>query len=230
MANARCFTGANLITGASLIAIMIASGAIASGATSVVTAAEAAEELVSGTVPSAGGEKMGGVPVSAKAAGSSITTTVYTDESGNYYFPPLPSGSYRVWAQAVTYATGRGSVELTAGGHQDFVLAPMKDWVRQLPGDELLAALPGDTPDDARMKTLVRKNCTGCHIASYPLQHPFDQAGWSAVPDLMNDVNGLGTYQGPEHKPNPTIESHKAELAAYLARARGPGESAMKFN
>jgi len=46
----------------------------------------------------------------------------------------------------------------------------------------------------------------------------------------MKHVNVLGTYQGPEHKPNPTIESHKAELAAYLARARGPGESSMKFN
>ena len=173
---------------------------------------------------------MGGVTVSAKAAGSSITTTVYTDEAGNYYFPPLPSGSYRVWAQALTYATAKGSVELTGAGHQDFVLDPMKDWVRQLPGDELLAALPGDTPDDARMKTLVRKNCTGCHTASYPLQHRFDAAGWSAVLDLMKHVNVLGTYQGPEHKPNPTIESHKAELAAYLARARGPGESSMKFN
>src|SRR5260370_21918200 len=127
MANARCFTGANLITGASLIAIMIASGAIASGAISVVTAAQAAEALLSGTVTSAAGEKMGGVTVSAKAAGSSITTTVYTDESGHYYFPPLPSGSYRVCAQAVTYPPGRGSVELTAAAHQDFLLAPMQD-------------------------------------------------------------------------------------------------------
>jgi len=138
------------------------------------------------------GDKMGGVTVSAKAAGSSITTTVYTDEAGNYYFPPLPTGSYRVWAQAVTYATGKGSVELAGAGHQDFVLAPIKDWVRQLPGDELLAALPGDTPDDARMKTLVRKNCTGCHAASYPLQHRFDEQGWSKVLDLMKTVNVPG--------------------------------------
>jgi hypothetical protein len=220
MGKGRGFTGANPIKGASLIAMMIASGAIALGAAvSATTLAQAADALLSGTVTSAAGDKMGGVTVSAKAAGSSITTTVYTDEAGNYYFPPLPSGSYRLWAQAVTYATGKGSVELSSAGRQDFVLAPMKDWVRQLPGDELLAALPGDTPDDARMKTLVRKNCTGCHIASYPLQHRFDQAGWSAVLDLMKHVNVLGTYQGPEHKPNPTIESHQAELAAYLARA-----------
>lgn len=229
MGNARSRKGANPISGASLIALMIASGAIA-WEMSAVTAAQAADALLSGTVTSAAGEKMGGVTVSAKAAGSSITTSVYTDAAGNYYFPPLPSGSYRVWAQALTYATAKGSVELAAAGHQNFVLSPMQDWVRQLPGDELLAALPGDTPDDARMKTLVRKNCTGCHTASYPLQHRFDQAGWSAVLDLMKHVNVLGTYQGPEHQPNPNIETHKAELAAYLARARGPGETSMKFD
>ena len=212
------------LTGASLLALMIASGAVA------VSAAQAADALLSGAVTSATGEKMGGVTVSAKAAGSTITTSVYTDEAGNYYFPPLTNGSYRVWAQALTFATAKGSVELAANGHRDFVLDPMKDWVRQLPGDELLTALPGDTPDDARMKNLVRKNCTGCHTASYPLQHRFDQAGWSAVLDLMKHVNVLGTYQGPEHHPNPTIESHKAELAAYLARACGPGETSMKFN
>ena len=46
-----------------------------------------------GAVSSAGGEKMGGVTVSAKADGSTITTSVYTDDTGNYYFPPLPEAS-----------------------------------------------------------------------------------------------------------------------------------------
>ena len=82
-------------------------------------------------------------------------------------------------------------------------LQPMKnqeDWIRQLPGDEFLAALPGDTPEDYRMKTQVRKNCTGCHSASYPLQHRFDAEGWNKLLDLMKHVNVLGVYQGPEHK------------------------------
>ena len=48
---------------------------------------------------------MGGVTVSAKAEGATITTSVYTDESGNYYFPPLPDGKYRVWAQALKFET-----------------------------------------------------------------------------------------------------------------------------
>jgi hypothetical protein len=80
------------------------------------------------------------------------------------------------------------------------------------------------------MKNLVRKNCTGCHTPSFPLQHRFDEAGWTAVLDLMKHVNVLGTYQGPDHKANETIETHEKELAAYLARARGPGQTSMKFN
>jgi hypothetical protein len=54
-------------------------------------AAEAADALLSGAIASATGEKLGGVTVSAKAAGQTITTTVFTDETGKYYFPPLPN-------------------------------------------------------------------------------------------------------------------------------------------
>ena len=79
------------------------------------------------------------------------------------------------------------------------------------------------------MKTQVRKNCTGCHSASYPLQHRFDEEGWNKILDLMKHVNVLGVYFGPDHKATPNIEFHQKELAAYLARARGPGESSMKF-
>src|SRR5439155_18743619 len=107
-------------------------------------AAIAADALLAGTITSAAGEKMGGVAVSAKADGATITTTVYTDEAGSYYFPPMATAKYRVWAQAVTYETAKGNVELTATRHQDFVMKPMtnkEDWIRQLPGDEILAAL-----------------------------------------------------------------------------------------
>jgi streptogramin lyase len=211
-------------------ATMIAVAA-ALGGTFVPSAAHA-DALLSGTITSAAGEKMGGVTVSAKAERSPITTSVFTDESGNYYFPPLPDGKYRVWAQALTYQTASGNVELKKTTRRNFALQPMKnreDWIRQLPGDEFLAALPGDTPEDYRMKTQVRKNCTGCHSASYPLQYRFDEEGWSKILDLMKHVNVLGVYFGPDHKATPNIEFHQKELAAYLARARGPGESSMKF-
>ena len=201
--------------------------------TGVFPDAARADSLLTGTVTSAAGERMGGVTVSAKAEGSTVTTSVFTDETGNYYFPPLPNGQYRVWAQALTYQRADGNAELKKKTRRDFVLQPIKnqeDWIRQLPGDEFLAALPGDTPEDYRMKTQVRKNCTGCHSASYPLQHRFDAEGWNKILDLMKHVNVLGVYQGPEHKATPNIEFHQKELVAYLTHARGPGETSMKFN
>jgi streptogramin lyase len=38
----------------------------------------------------------------------------------------------------------------------------------------------------------------------------------------------FGQYLGAEHKGTPNIDFHQKELAAYLARARGPGESSMR--
>src|SRR6266446_5206314 len=117
----------------------------------------AGDVILSGTVTSAVGEKMGGVTVSAKAEGQTITTSVFTDEAGGYYFPPLTSGKYRVWAQALSYETAKSTIDLSAAKRQDFVLKPAKEFFPQLPGDVMLASLPGDTPDDFRMKTQVRK-------------------------------------------------------------------------
>ena len=80
------------------------------------------------------------------------------------------------------------------------------------------------------MKVQVRKNCTGCHSASYPFQHRFDEDGWNKVLDLMKQVNVYGSYPRPDKLATPNIDFHQKQLAAYLARARGPGDTAMKFN
>ena len=221
MTNARHFASV------SLVAIAVALGGV------LVSAEARADALLTGTITSASGEKLGGVAVSAKAEGSTITTSVYTDETGAYYFPPLPNGNYRVWTNVVKFETARGNVAIGTNQRQDFALKPITDqeaWIRQLPGDEFLAALPGDTPEDFRMKTQVRKNCTGCHSASYPLQHRFDAEGWSKILDLMKQVNVSGVYPRPDKQFTQNIDFHQKELAAYLARARGPGESSMKFN
>src|SRR3982074_1952140 len=170
--------------------------------TTCLVPARAADAILSGSIAAASGERMGGVTVSAKPEGATITTSVYTDDSGNYYFPPLPAGKYRVWAQALTYGTAEAQIELAANKAQDFKLEPLKDYVRQLPGDLIMAALPEDTEHDKKMKRLVRNNCTSCHTPSYTLQHKFDEAGWTAIIDLMKMVNVSGIYQGDKAKPN----------------------------
>src|SRR5215472_6977331 len=94
--------------------LRVVAGALAISLAAWISPCAAADVVLSGAIKSASGEAMGGVTVSAKADGRTITTTVFTDDSGNYYFPPLPSGKYRVWAQALSFATAKGEVDLSA--------------------------------------------------------------------------------------------------------------------
>src|SRR5579872_5345382 len=104
----------------------------------MVTGAQAADQVLTGVVSSASGQKLEGVTVSAKMEGSTITTSIYTDGKGTYYFPPLPAGKYKLWAQALGFETAKSSVDLTAGQHRDLVLQPITDAerrYRQLPSE-----------------------------------------------------------------------------------------------
>src|SRR6185369_16658457 len=118
----------------------------------------AADAILSGSIKSPAGEAMGGIMVSAKPQGGTITTTVLTDESGRYYFPPLPAGKYRVWAQALSFDIAKSEVDLSAPRGTSFVLRPLDDFFRQLPGNAMIAALPDETEQDKRMKRIVRNN------------------------------------------------------------------------
>src|SRR5712675_2916518 len=121
------------------VAAFAAAGLVATcSVTGLATTAQAADFPLSGTIASAAGEKLGGVTVSAKAQGTTITTSVYTDEQGGYYFPPLPAGKYNVWAQALAFETAKGEVDLTAARRADLTLKPMTDperRARALPGE-----------------------------------------------------------------------------------------------
>src|SRR5216117_325008 len=86
------------------------------------TAAHPADQLLSGAITARSGQKLEGVTVSAKMEGSTITTSVYTDTAGNYFFPPLPAGKYRVWAQALGFEMSKGAVDLGATQRADFTL------------------------------------------------------------------------------------------------------------
>ena len=197
----------------------------------VATAAHAADQLLNGVIASPSGQKLEGVTVSVKRDASTITTSVYTDAEGHYYFPPLPVGKYRVWAQALGYERSTGSVDLSAARRADFTLHEIADSerrYRQLPGEMMVAALPEASADDARMKKIFMNSCTGCHSTSYALQFRFDEAGWTKIVDLMKVVPVTGVYPGPNAKPNQILQRNEKQLAAYLARARGPGESSMK--
>jgi virginiamycin B lyase len=196
-----------------------------------ISPALAADPILSGAIAAPSGQKLEGVTVSAKLEGSTITTSVYTDTAGVYVFPPLPAGNYRVWAQALGFEVSKGSVDLSAARRQNFTLQEIADAerrFRQLPGEMMVAALPEATPQDAHMKKIFMNNCTACHSTSYALQFRFDEAGWNKIIALMKMVPNNGVYPGPNGKPNQIMDRNQKQLAAYLARARGPGESSMK--
>src|SRR5438105_1978361 len=102
--------------------------------------AQTAGVLLTGTIAAASGEKMPGVVVSARATGQSFTTSVYTDAQGEYVFPRMAAGNYKVWAQAVGFAAGRADLGLSGlVQRQNFTLATKKDFESQLPGDRWVA-------------------------------------------------------------------------------------------
>ena len=139
-------------TRGALLAVLIIVGA---AVTSV--AARAADAILSGAITSAAGEKLGGVTVSAKPVGGTVTTSVFTDESGDYYFPPLPAGKYRVWAQAVSFETAKAEVDLSAARKQGFdSLSEVQQCVLE-PGGTLTFLGKKPTGEDVRHQELVGK-------------------------------------------------------------------------
>jgi streptogramin lyase len=185
---------------------------------------------LSGTVKSSDGKPLEGVGVSARGMNETFTTTVYTDESGRYSFPPMSGGQFKVWAQAVGFDISRAEEGLSNGARKqvDLTLASLADFHKQLSGTEWAASLPEDTPDDRRMKTVFINNCSGCHQVSFLLQNRFDAAGWGAVITLMEKMLSIG-YAPEDATPNPVIHAYKQELAEYLGRVRGPGTSPLNL-
>src|SRR5437016_12850606 len=111
----------------------------------MVTAAQAADQLLTGAISSRAGQKLEGVTVSAKMEGSTITTSVYTDETGGYYFTPLPAGKYSRCAQALGFGADKSSVEQTAVRTHDIQIEEVTDAEKQsrvLPGNITAAADP----------------------------------------------------------------------------------------
>lgn len=186
--------------------------------------------ILSGTVVSADGKPLEGIGVSARGANNTFTTTVYTDDAGRYLFPPMESGHYQIWAQAVGFETFKSDATFSDGTKKqlDMKLATLADFHKQLSGTEWAASLPEDTPVDRRMKTVFINNCSGCHQVSFLLQNRFDAAGWGAVITLMEKMQSIG-YAPANIAPNAVIHAYKPELAAFLGRVRGPSNASLNW-
>ena len=186
-------------------------------------------EGLRGTVKSAEGEPMEGVAVSAQGQGKTFTTSVYTNQDGKYYFPPLKSGAYRVWAQAVGFDADRSELTATDGEavQQDFTLHPLQDFEAQLSGTEWMNSLPAASAEDRRMRRIFQYTCgagAGCHVTGFVLAKRFDAAGWDLMVDYM-----IENQTAPGSLLRKVMRGYKDELVGYLARIRGPKPHPLQF-
>lgn len=192
--------------------------------------AAANDVLLTGTIKSASGEKMEGVTVSARALGKTFTTTVFSDANGEYVFPRMDAGKYKVWAQAVGYDGVRLDAELTGSvKRQAFVMKPIKDFSLQLRGDEWVASLPEAAYQDKKMKEVFRMSCGGCHNQNMAMKDRLDEKGWKNIIDLMSRIQTSGYGSSEDAVPNPLFQYYRDDLAKYLAKVRGPGPSTAKL-
>ena len=149
---------------------------------------------LSGQVSSNEEGQMEGVLVSAKKDGSTITTTVVSNDKGQFSFPDgkLEPGHYTLAIRAAGYSlTGPKAVDVGADGSAtaDIKLGKAKNILGQLSNAEWLASVPGDD----KIKSFL-PDCVGCHT----LQRVFTSLH---TPDEWKNVfTRMGRY-APESVP-----------------------------
>src|SRR5581483_4953142 len=147
------------------MALLAASGLAALAFVFAITAlhpaSAQAQAVFAGTVSSAEEGMMEGVLVSAKKDGSTITTTVVSDQQGRFSFPAgrLEPGHYAISIRAVGYELDSPkSADIAAGATADIKLVKTKRLASQLSNAEWALSVPS-TP---KQKPLLL-GCTGCH-------------------------------------------------------------------
>jgi streptogramin lyase len=162
-------------------------------------------------------------------------TSVFTDEKGEYVFPHLKAGDYRVWAQDKTHATARANITLdgTHTGSRDFSLGKLDNFETRLDGSDWFESLPEDTANHKRVKQIVFVACAGCHGIDVVMNNKFDEDGWKKIVHSMTSATYTGWTGIADRTPQQMgwqgqiIASHEDELAKYLAEMRGPAKSPM---
>lgn len=190
-----------------------------------------------GVVLGPNGNPMNGVAVSARSTESTFTTSVYTDDKGEFVFPSLSAGKYKLWAQAVRYETERADVVIdkSVTAKHNFILKSLAQFEQQLTGVEWYDALPDDTANHRRLKQVLSVACTGCHGIDVILQNRFDEAGWKSIIKAM-ESSWYSGWRGASDLPvnqlrweAQIMRHHRDELAKYLTEMRGPDKSPMNI-
>ena len=192
----------SLGAGVALGALLLASPSLAQG--------------LSGKVTSEAEPTMEGVLVTAKKEGSTIATTVVTNEKGEYSFPAdrVPAGKYNLAIRAVGYVLdGPKSVEVADGkaATADIKLAKTKNLAAQLSNAEWLISMPGEDKDKQFLDA-----CSSCHTYQRIVNSTYEAQDFR---DII--FKRMGTYSpgSVPTKPQPLLPGPRGERPAVSEKA-----------
>ena len=153
---------------------------------------------------------MEGVLVSAKKTGSTITTTVVTDEKGHYAFPAsrVQPGHYDIAIRAVGYMlNGLKAADVAAGkaASADITLKKVTDLhqlAAQLTNAEWLNSMPGTDNQ--------KPGCVACHSLQRIVMSTHTADEWVDI------IQRMATYANPSMPthPQPLVPGPRQENAA----------------
>jgi len=153
--------------------------------------ASSADIALNGQVSSVEEGPMEGVLVSAKRAGSTVTTTVVSDGQGRYTFPAkkLEPGQYAISIRATGYEVDGPAVATITSEKTtavDLKLHKTQDLAAHLTNAEWLASVPGT---QQQKNTLL--SCVGCHTVERIVRSKYDAAGFiqAILPRMASYVN-----------------------------------------
>jgi len=183
-------------------------------------AAAQAPTVLAGTVSSAEEGMMEGVLVSARKDGSTVTTTVVSDDQGHYAFPAgrLEPGHYALSIRAVGYDLASpkdAALEPGKTAAADLKLAKTKNLSAQLSNAEWIASVPGSD----RQRALLT-NCVGCHTVQRVLMSTHDSAEFMALLPRMAGYSPGTTPLKPQRWIGPSPRGfgpRQQEAADYFA-------------
>src|ERR1700704_4552366 len=189
-------------------------------ATSVLTVAGlvgAEAQTLSGQVSSTEEGMMEGVLVSAKKEGSTVTTTVVSNDKGQFSFPAgkLDPGKYNVTIRAIGYnLVGPKTVDVSSGSATAEVkLAKVRNIVPQLSNGELMLSAPGTD----QFKNFLL-DCQGCHTLQRIFNATHDAAEWEQVFTRMGRYAPESTPIHPQLIVQGGLRSERPRVAANMMK------------
>jgi virginiamycin B lyase len=206
----------------SVIAIAIAAVTLFFAPVNIIGAASAPAVALTGKISSQAEGAMEGVLVSAKRAGSTITTTVVSDAKGQYSFPSakLEPGRYALAVRAVGYELENSQpAEVTAQKTTecDLKLKKAQDLASQLSNGEWLASMPGTV--EQKQEFL---GCVSCHTVERVARSKYNAEDFVPVLRRMRNYAQGSTPTRPQFRPggrepNPTQLQQMVKFAQYMS-------------